>query len=392
MHGNGRSRRQGVLFLAMGCLSLGAGCGGDTSPSVPHQSVLSAAEYAALPVLRIADATPACPPLEPQCHESGPGSHTTTSNENGWIVVLGETAKRLQLWRAGPEDPLFRPLGRAGGGPGEYRSVTSVLVDSSGGVLALDLMMRTLLRYAPDGTPTRAEVFALPNGFLRADLTRNGLEVLAADPRRRSSGDSAEVSVYVLRGGTFRRTFTLPMRAAQYDVDEIKPIPDAFAPHPQWARLLDGSIFYSAAATHRVDRFSPDGKLAWRSSAEVEPRAITDQDVQEVASKRLRGGGDERMRKWIREHLKITPSGRHPAITRIVALVNGDVWVRESPRVQGDSVSWVVYDGADGAARGRVLLATDDDILASRGKSLLYFQSDGPRADATLQWVSFAVP
>ena len=387
-HGKGPSRWLGVLFLAIGSFSLGVffACSGDPAAIAPGQRLLSAAEYAALPVLRIADATPACPSLEQQCQPSY--FRTTASSENGWVVVLGETAKRIQLWRVGPGDSLFRPLGRVGGGPGEYRSVTSLFVDSSGGVLALDFMMRTLLRYAPDGTPLRSEVIAVPDGYLHDHLTRSGLELIATDPRRRSSGDSAGVSVYVLEGGKFRRTFTLPMRARDYRLDELKPVPDAFHPHPQWARLPDGSILYSAAATHQVDRFGADGQLAWRSSVEVEPRTITEEDVQQVVSHRLRGVGDERLRKAIRERLKITPSGRLPAVTRIVALINGDVWVRESPRVQGDSVSWVVYDGADGAARGRVLLATDDDVLASRGKSLLFFRSDGPQADATLQWVS----
>ncbi len=376
--------KTGPIIIAA-CLSLVACEDKRASPAAVQ--ILSSAAYDSLPMWHVASALDACPAVEPQCHPTQ--YHSTASSANGWVVLVGETQKRLQLWRLGPGQTEFSPLGRAGRGPGEYGSVTSLSVDSMGNVMAFDLLHRHLLRYDTDGQPGAAQVVTLHDGFMRTDIAAGHLQMLATDSRRQS-GDSARVSVFVLDSATFTRRATLPVNERDFGIDELRPIPDAFGPVPLWGMLTDGTILHSSATAHEVDVFDPSGRHVRRFGAVVASREIIPSDIEELVTRRLRGIGDERMRAAIRKRITVTPSGRHPALTRMVPLVNGEVWVRESHRAAGDSVSWAVYRIADGAALGRMMLGADDDILASVGDSLLFYRSDGPGGDAALEWITIA--
>src|SRR5690606_35208813 len=57
-------------------------------------------------------------------------------------------------------------VGRAGGGPGEYRGPWNLAFTSSGGVEVLDWLQRRVIRFAADGTPTGSHVIPLPPGFM----------------------------------------------------------------------------------------------------------------------------------------------------------------------------------------------------------------------------------
>ena len=55
-----------------------------------------------------------------------------------------------RIFRASGEEDTLAPIGRTGSGPGEYRIVSALRIDS-GQVLALDPIQRSLLRYGKDG-------------------------------------------------------------------------------------------------------------------------------------------------------------------------------------------------------------------------------------------------
>ena len=73
----------------------------------------------------------------------------------------------------------------------------------------------------------------------------------------------------------------------------------------------------------------------------------------------------------------------HAAITRIRALENGEIWIREAEAESGDTVRWIVF-AADGTPRGTVVLEFDDDVAGSRGNAILI--SKPAARNGSLRW------
>lgn len=327
----------------------------------------------------------ACPPELAPCHSEQ--AMVAASSASGWVVVAGERAKQSQLFRFSPSGDIA-PIGRRGSGPGEYQHVAALHVSPDGAVTAFDLLQRRLLRYDASGLPSGDSFVSLPDGFVFAAILDTGLVALATDPRRQS-GDSAGVSLFVFdsASGGFRRLARLPIRDRVFSNDALRPVPMPFAAHPLWTMTPDGGVYFTPAGVHEISRFDLSGAFLLRFGSQVTPREVTQADLEALQQDRLRLIPPGPMRDAARASAR-TSAKFHPAITRLVALSNGELWMRESPFEPRDSVQWLAYSGVDGRALGRLVLGADDDVLASANGRLLMLTAAPGTEETTLRWVT----
>ena len=111
-----------------------------------------------------------------------------------------------------------------------------------------------------------------------------------------------------------------------------------------------------------IDHYDANGVHRRRFGFDTPSRAVSEADMALARERSLRGIGDPSMRAAIEARMR-GGSARHPAITRLVSLDDGSLWVRESPTEAADSVPWVIYAGP-GTPRGRLMLAVDDHVVA----------------------------
>jgi hypothetical protein len=300
-------------------------------------------------------------------------------------VVVGHVQKRPQLVLIDSRDGSVRLLGGYGSGPGEYRHLMGLHLDSSGAVTSFDPFQRRFVRFAPDGTPLDEEVFMLPDGFIDAFVVSDGLRILSTNSSTQRK-DSALVSYY--SSGPFGQQLpllgTFPVRARVWKLADLRPIPAAFAATDRWRLAADGALVHSSGASWTISRFDSTGRWLSRVTAEITPRDITVEDLRLANERRIRGISDFRMRRIIldaSDGLEV----RHPAITDLRSLADGRLWVRESPRAEADSVRWIVL-GPGHTPEAIVHLADEDQVLATADNLVLMVRAD-ENGDLRYEWV-----
>src|SRR5690606_24822682 len=117
----------------------------------------------------------------------------------------------------------------------------------------------------------------------------------------------------------------------------------------------------------------------------VEPRRVTSAEVESAREARLRGLPSSRMREAAERQLA-NVGEHHPAVTGLVAMADGRLWVREAPSVDGDSVSWLVL-AADGVAEFRVHTAVDDQPIGTDGTRFLLARPGTEDGSDTYWWM-----
>lgn len=361
-----------VALLAVAC------AGGDAPPADPATvRLLSASEYAALAPLALEPVRPLCGTAPDACRAGALG--IVAVRDDGAVAFVLE-GRQPQLMLVDDSVAPARPIGRAGGGPGEYRMALGLAFTRDGGLEVLDWLQRRTVRFARDGAPAASGVIPLPRGFITAGYVGDSLRSVATDLTRVRE-DSAEVTVVAIAGGAAEPVplLRLARREPAIGVEEMRPAPGIFAPVPRWVLAPDGRVLHTPADQWRVDIFDQAGRHALRAGFDVEPRAVTDAEAARERERRLGRVGNAQMRAAM-ERTMGAPAARHPAITDLRALHDGRIWVRESPGEVGDSVSWVVL-AADGAPVGRAELAVEDlPVGAHAGLVLL-------STDSGLRWV-----
>ena len=306
---------------------------------------------------------------------------------NRWLAVYVDENQRPQLQVADLATGVRRPLGAVGSGPGEYRFLTALAVDDSGDVTALDPTQRRVLRYSPMGIHRGTVMVEIPRGLIASWLGSRGAVFVATDPRA-TRADSAAVAVYRYDARTQKLNYVigLPVRERLWGMSDMRPVPAAFSASPIWASDGRGTVYYSSGAEFVVAAYREDSSAALRFGFDVTPRAVTSKDLEHSLARGVAGISDPILRGAILASRK-GASARHPAVTRIVPLLNGEIWIRESPREAGDSVQWVAFRTEDGSPIGRAMLGVDDEILASSDDRLLLSAAVGPGSQAEFRWM-----
>jgi hypothetical protein len=352
------------------------------APAAVREAIASKAEYDALPTLALEDLGSACGVEEEPC--ATPGFKMAVPHDTASVAFWGVDGKRPQLYST--DGTRLLRLGRQGSGPGEYRMPLALGVSADGGVLAADILQRRVLRYGTDGSIGDAVPIAIPLAIFDFAFVGDRLRAFATTPAP-TSGDSMPVEVHALDGGAgaTRRLFTLPVRQPSYRMDEFRPIGPVFAPHAQFRFRGDGHLFVSTGDTFVVEEFDSTGVRIARFGFDVAPRAVSKDEVDEERRRMARFIPDAAMREAMIARMQAS-AARHPAITALVPLPDGSLWVRESPAAAADSVQWIVYR-APAEPSGRLLLDSEESVITARGDRLLVARADPSAGVTMLRWM-----
>lgn len=366
--------RHPAARLAIALLALPACAPSDVPAAGPQATrVLDAAAHAALPALALADAQPVCPAAPESCHAGALG--IVAVREDG-AVAFGAEGRTPQVMLV--EDGTPRPIGRAGGGPGEYRAALGLAFTADGGLEVLDWFQRRLVRFARDGAPAGESRVALPAGLITPAYAGDSLRAVATDLEA-ARGDSAPVIVVAIADDDTPVLQRLPRHERALAIDALRAPPGPFAAIPRWVLAPDGRALFTPGDPWRLDVYARDGTHLVHAGFDAAARAVSDDEYARERDRRLGTIGNARMREAAAAQMGPKPS-HHAPITDLRALHDGRLWVREVPRAAEDSVPWVVL-AADGTAEGRLVLATEDLPVAARGGLTLL------STDTGLRWV-----
>jgi hypothetical protein len=377
-----RWRRPRGLVLVLG-LAAGLACSADSStPAAVRDAVLSRAAYDSLAVLVLEPAGALCRSEAENCLLESAGQ--AVSNRAGDVVFAGYW-KRRQLYVVSGAPPALTSVGQLGAGPGEYQSLIQIGFARSGDILGLDMLQRRVLRYARDGRAISTSAIPIPPGFIDAAFVGGELRAVATELERRQN-DSASVAVFSVDSGMSapRKLFSLPVRQRAFGIMDLRPPGPMFGAQHQWVLRQDGGVYFSAAESFTIDAFDSSGRHEFRFGFDVVPRAVTGAEVERGRVTSLRGVTDPRMRGAIRGNSAL-PAARHPAVTRMKELENGQLWVREAEREAGDSVRWVVF-GSDGTPVGAVTMGAEARVLTAHDGLVLISNPAETKVMDALRW------
>jgi hypothetical protein len=206
--------------------------------------------------------------------------------------------------------------------------------------------------------------------------------------RPKTSGDSLPVDVVSLGNDATepQKLHQLALRQPAYALEAMRAPPPLFAPAPSFGFFADGGVAFTTGEALVVDLFDAEGGLAKRVGFDVTPRAVTEADAAATRTRNLRGVTDARMRESM-ERFMANVSARHPAITRLATLANGEVWVRETPREAGDSVSWIAFS-REGEPLRRVWTGANDAVLEWASDRYLIARLGGSDATDGYWWAT----
>ncbi len=270
------------------------------------------------------------------------GGEVDTLLQAGWQAVRVGASADGRLWigdlsfghgrlfRVEPGSGALVPVGRNGGGPGEYELPGAMAVAPSGEVAVVDFGKQALVRFAPDASPLpelRWQAFGdgmpglvayVPGGFVvhmtsREDSTTVGRLVLAT-PVASELVRLAEPSVRDVLYDSCRVVF------AQAPL---------FSPELTWAAGDSGVVW--AAGTGYDLAVWRDGRVVRRIRRDLPPRVATRELARQQVGEGQRIGFDDRPACTIPPDEVLEKRGYQPtipAIAQVAMTGDGSLWVR----------------------------------------------------------------
>ncbi|MBX3133600.1 MAG: hypothetical protein KF689_09480 [Gemmatimonadaceae bacterium] len=318
----------------------------------------------------------------------GSGGGVVTPDGAALVRVVGGRSSVVALVAAGGDSAIA--FGREGAGPGEYRAPVEIDRDAAGNVSVYDLFTRRLLRFAPDGRPVANAVTQLPPAPQPVMRLVDGalLMVAAEDPN--AKGDTLPLFVYaVADDGAPQRRHALDLRLPSYGAGEFVAMGRTFEALPQFAFGRDGRLVYAAGATAELALFDSTGRLAVRGGFRATGRRVTEADIEAAVAaqiRRLPSMGP--MRDQILERMRHAAE-RHPGVTQLVVMADGEVWAREAPEAGTDSVAWLVYSASLGP-QARVRMSVDDRPVGVHAGRVLLARSGEDEQSSGYWWMRAA--
>lgn len=336
--------------------------------------IRNAAAYRALPAATLHPDAPLCTDA-PACLT--PMQPNAVVGADGDVVLITATGRRAEvgLVRAG-SDSVIR-LGREGSGPGEYRIPGLLGISNQRDAYVFDFAARRTLRFAPDGAVLSTALVMLPpapvGGFGFVD---GELRFLSTDAPT-TPGDTLPVHVFALDSGatTARRLGTMDLRQPAIGLSDFRAMPKLFTPATLFALRDDGLVAFADGAKMILELFDISGALVRRVGFDLEPRTPSERDVAEARTGRLRGFPPGKMRDDAERALEQSALSHLPLVTQLVAMHDGELWMRGTPDAQGESVDWLVF-APDGEPLRRVRTATEDLVFGKHGGRYLAARTD----------------
>lgn len=267
------------------------------------------------------------------------------ASANGRLWIGDLSFGHGQLFRVEPESGALVPVGRNGGGPGEYLFPGAMAVAPSGEVAVADFGKQALVRFAPDGTP-------LPE--LRwQDFGDGGLGLLAFVPRgivvrMESLEDSTMVTRLVVATPDTSELVRLEdslMRGVLYESCGV-----AFAQAPLFSPTLtwaagDSGVVWATGTGYDLAVWR-EGRVVRRIRRDLPPRVATRELARQQLGEGQRIGFDDRPACTIPPDEVLEKRGylpTIPAIAQVALAADGSVWVRRQT-VTGETPLLDVFD------------------------------------------------
>lgn len=308
-------------------------------------------------------------------------------NGDALVRVVGGRSSLVVLVRAGHDSAVA--FGREGAGPGEYRAPVEIDLDDAGNVHVFDLFTRRLLRFAPDGKPIREGIAQLPPAPHPAMSFVQGELWMPSSENPSAKGDTLPVFIYAATdSGAARKRHPIDLRLEAFGLGEFRPLVVTLAPMPQFAFGRDGRLLYAAGATAEITLFDAAGRLATRGGFRVEGRPVTEADLEVEITRRLRGLPPGQMREQMLQAMRQSAS-RHPGVTQLRVMADGEVWAREAPEAGTDSVAWLVYSASLGP-QARVRMGVDDRPVGVHDGRVLLARSGADEESTGYWWMRLA--
>lgn len=211
----------------------------------------------------------------------------------GTLVMLDPTLQRA------------RPLGREGGGPGEYRQPDAVWPLPGDSTLLVDLGNARLTVISPDGTLGRGQPLApgefAPGRplslFIPRGVDRNGWLYIEG---ARAMGGAPSDSVAIMRVmgeaapapvGRVKLADTRQETSGGANDRSVRVRPVPLSPVDAWGVGPDGSVAVARSADYHLDWILPDGRTVSGPPVEHRPVAIRQAEREEWELERSRAGG-----------------------------------------------------------------------------------------------------
>lgn len=298
-----------------------------------------------------------------------PDGRVVVAHAGGRELLLVDTAGRV-----------VRTIGRAGNGPGEFRSVASVFAGDDGSVVAYDPVQRRVIRFDSLGVVREQRSVAVPPSDAAAfrpdavlGLSPSGDPLVATSRREEQADPIAAITVrhfWVDADDRWRRA--LPDARAD---DSVYTLPSGaltivpFARQPL-AGACGQDLVLAASHELRVQRWSLDGRLRVQLDVAAPRREASEADLRDGLSAGVPPGmpvPDE----ILAQTRALRASIEVPLLDRLLCDVTGNAWLLRRPEAGAAHrlLVPVTVDGTIGSpvsvpATWRVLAVAADWIVA----------------------------
>ncbi len=370
-------------FVVLALLT--AGCSGNdaASRSALVERVGDAAAHAALASQQLVPDAHLCARGAQPCEVPAISGGVVAPNGDALVRVVGGRSSQVVLVRAGVDSALA--FGGEGAGPGEYRAPMEIDVDAQGNVYVLDMFTRRALRFGPDAVPAAQSVVELPPAPLPTMRFVDGVLTMLSSDDPTAAGDTLPIFIYkVQESGPAERGAAMDLQLRAFGLGQFQPMGSPLQAQQQFAIGRDGSVAFSTGETGLIRLFAPSGAEVVRGGFDVRGRETTQADIDAAIAASMRGLPPA-MREQALQRMG-TGASRFPGLTQLLMMADGEIWAREAPEAEADSVSWLVYSAAL-EPKARVRMAVDDRPVGVAGGRVLLARSGDDEASTGYWWM-----
>ena len=298
---------------------------------------------------------------------------------DGRIVVANGRPPELRVYDS--SGAFLIRIGRAGDGPGEFRSIGALQQRSGDSLFVLDPAARRLSVFTSEGTYARSSTLAPQVGedgrvrFSLFGLLDDG-SVLAASSRF-DPGEGIVIPTSSVARATPSLDSTTVIGTFPGDHMHWSPIRDGMATVsiPMFGRttsyVVDGDeLIVAHDDTWEIRRFDRTGKLRGIVRVAGAPRPLTDRDYDVVIDSMRAARPDTTAAARELWRQQISHYETLPAYSDVIVDSDHNLWVREYGRPGEDRSRWSVFDRegaflaiAETPAKARVLTVGPDYVI-----------------------------
>jgi hypothetical protein len=294
----------------------------------------------------------------------------------GAIVVADEGSFQLNIFDS--SGGRRRTVGRRGGGPGEFQTISSIFTGAGDSIWTWDMRLHRLTVFTSQGDYARSLVLAPTQpGYQPRPVAILGNRILLAQVRSYSPSegeqgvkrDSATLAL-LQPDGTVEREFGHVPASEVFVRSDGGSVSVSDLPFGADAIFGGGAATWFAADSRSpaLQLRDPTGRVVRTLGTGFQTPVVTPQQIKAAREQRTRHLDDPRlhaMRQNVEQMFRSLPRDlRLPAMNGAVLGDDGSVWIAKHPRMPGEPVEWTVFDTA-GAPRGRLVLPHNTRVTAA---------------------------